>query len=100
MRFTHRVAILGLLCWLLSASNDADARGPITDDPDSMFNEAAEDIGFRYQTEFTGVAEEQLLELLESASRLIALADQPPPTLSALERMVRAGIRSPQVDRS
>ena len=92
MLFTHRVAVLGMIFWLLPASNDADARGALTDDPDSMFNEAARDIGFRYETEFTGVAEKPLRELLESASRLITLADQPPPTLAALERRVRADL--------
>lgn len=92
MRFTHRVAVPGVLCWLLLACNDAAARGALTDDPDSMFNGAAEDIGFRYQTDFTGVAEKPLLERLESASQLKTLAGQPPPTLAALERRVRSDL--------
>ena len=90
--FTHRVAMLAVVCWLLPASNDADARGAFTDDPDSMFNQAAQDSGFRYKAEFTGVDDKRLRELLESASQLMTLADRPPPTLASLERRVRADL--------
>ena len=92
MLIIHRVAIFGMVCLLLPAFNDADARGALTDDPDSVFNQAAQDIGFPYQTEFTGVDEKPLRELLESASQLISLKDRPPPTLAALERRVRADL--------
>ncbi|GMQ96198.1 MAG: autotransporter assembly complex family protein [Gammaproteobacteria bacterium] len=68
------------------------ARGALTDDPDNMFDQAAQDIGFRYETEFSGVDDNTLRKLLRSASRLVALEGQPPPTLAALERRVRGDL--------
>ena len=78
--------------WLLLAPGIANARGVIRDDPDSTLDQAAQDVGFRYRAEFTGVDEKPLLALLESASQLMTLADRPPPTLAALERRVRADL--------
>ena len=92
MLFSRRIAILGMASWLLLAPDIANARGAFTDDPDSMFIQAAQDIGFRYQATITGVDEKPLRKLLESASQLMTLKDRPPPTLAALERRVRADL--------
>jgi translocation and assembly module TamA len=90
--FARCVAILSMASWMLLAPGVATARGAFSDDPDSMFNQAAQDTGLRYQTEITGVDEKSLQTLLESASQLMTLADRPPPTLAALERRVRADV--------
>ena len=90
MRFTCRVALLAAGSWMLLMPGIGHARGALTDDPDRMFHQAAQDIGFRYETEFTGVGDRSLRKLLKSASRLVTLEDRPPPTLAALERRARS----------
>ncbi len=92
IRFTRRVAMVVAGSWMLLTPQAGHARGALTDDPDSMFHQAAEDIGFRYEAEFTGVDDRSLRQRLESASRLVTLEDQPPPTLAALERRVRSDL--------
>ena len=92
MRFTHRAAMFAVASSVLLAPHICDARGAFTDDPDSMFYQAGQDIGFRYRAEFTGVDDKSLEKLLESASQLMTLEDRPPPTLAALERRVRADL--------
>lgn len=77
---------------VLSTPHAADARGAFTDDPDSMFNQQAEESGIDYRTEFTGVEDERLEKLLESASQLKTLEDRPPPSLVALERRIRSDV--------
>jgi translocation and assembly module TamA len=78
--------------WMLLMPEVGHARGALTDDPDSMFDQSAQDIGFRYETEFSGVDDKTLRKLLRSASRLVTLEGQPPPTLAALERRVRGDL--------
>jgi translocation and assembly module TamA len=92
MRFTHGAVKLVVVSATFFAPHAADARGPLTEDPDSMFIQAAEDIGFRYRTKFTGIDDKPLRKLLESASQLVSLEGQPPLTLVALERRVRADL--------
>lgn len=92
MRFTHGAVMLVVVSATFFAPHAADARGPLTEDPDSMFIQAAEDIGFRYRTEFTGIDDKPLRKLLESASQLVSLEGQPPLTLVALERRARADL--------
>lgn len=85
----HARAALVVALWLLLAPGIAVARGALTDDPDSVFYEAAKDIGFGYRAQIAGVEDSELEKLLESASQLITLESQPPPTLAALERRAR-----------
>lgn len=92
MRFTHGAVMLVVVSATFFAPHAADARGPLTEDPDSMFIQAAEDIGFRYRTEFTGIDDKPLRKLLESASQLVSLEGQPPLTLAALERRARSDL--------
>jgi len=92
MRFTHGAVMLVVVSATFFAPHAANARGPLTEDPDSMFIQAAEDIGFRYRTEFTGIDDKPLRKLLESASQLVSLEGQPPLTLAALERRVRGDL--------
>ena len=89
MRFTHGAVMLVVLSGTLFPPPAVHARGAFTDDPDSMFYQAGADIGFRYETEFTGIDDKSLQKLLESASQLVSLEGRPPPTLAALERRVR-----------
>ena len=77
---------------MLAPATAAHARGALTDDPDSMFIESAEQSGTEYATEITGVKDASLLKRLESASQLIGLDDRPPPTLVALERRIRSDL--------
>ena len=92
MHFTLGAVMLVVAFGTLFAPHVVDARGAFTDDPDSVFYQAAQDIGFRYETEFSGVDDKTLRKLLRSASRLVTLEDQPPPTLAALERRVRGDL--------
>ncbi len=91
-RFTGRVAMLVAASWVLLVPATGHARGALTDDPDSVFYQAAQDIGFRYEAEFSGIDDKTLRKLLRSASRLVTLEGQPPPTLAALERRVRGDL--------
>lgn len=91
-RLSYAAVVLAAAAWTLLAPHAAHARGPLTDDPDSMFNEAAKQSGTRYVAEFTGVEDKSLLERLESASQLASLEDRPPPTLVALERRIRSDL--------
>ena len=92
MRFTHGAAMLVVVSATLFVPHAVHARGAFTDDPDSMFYQAGADIGFRYETKFTGIDDKALRKLLESASQLVSLEGQPPPTLAALERRVRGDL--------
>ena len=92
MRFTHGAVMLIVVSGTLFPPPAVHARGAFTDDPDSMFYQAGADIGFRYETEFTGIDDKSLQKLLESASQLVSLEGQPPPTLVALERRVRGDL--------
>ena len=73
MRFAHGAVMLVVSSMTLFAPHVVDARGALTDDPDSMFYQAAADIGFRYETKFTGIDDKSLRKLLESASQLVSL---------------------------
>lgn len=90
MRLTHTAVILTVVAWTCLSPHVVDARGPLTDDPDSVFNEAAKETGIQYRTDFTGVDDKALLKLLESTSQLMTLANRLPPTLVALERRARS----------
>lgn len=92
MPLTEFAAVLAVVAWIILLPRVADARGPLTDDPDSMFNQVPEDSGISYATEITGIEDESLLERLEAASQLVGLQDRPPPTLVALERRVRSDL--------
>ncbi len=92
MRFTHGAVMLVVVSAALFPAPAVHGRGAFTDDPDSMFNQAATDIGLRYETEFTGIDDKSLRKLLESASQLVSLEGQPPPTLAALERRARGDL--------
>ncbi len=92
MRFTHGAAMLVVVSATLFVPHAVHARGAFTDDPDSMFYQAAADIGLRYETELTGIDDKSLRKLLESASQLVSLEGRPPPTLAALERRVRGDL--------
>ncbi len=92
VRFIHRVAVLVAGSWMLLMPQIGHARGVWADDPDRVPYRPAQDIGFRYETEFTGVDDRSLRKPLKSASRLVTLEDQPPPTLTALERRVRSDL--------
>jgi translocation and assembly module TamA len=92
MRFTHGAVMLIVVSGTLFPPPAVHARGAFTDDPDSMFYQAGADIGFRYETKFTGIDDKSLRKLLESASQLVSLEGRPPPTLAALERRVRGDL--------
>jgi len=92
MPLTEFAAVLAVVAWIILLPRVADARGPLTDDPDSMFNQVPEDSGISYATEITGIEDGSLLERLEAASQLVGLQDRPPPTLVALERRVRSDL--------
>ena len=92
MRLLRFAAILVAVSALLSAPPAVQGRGAFTDDPDSMFNQQAEESGIDYRTEFTGIDDDRLEKLLESASQLETLEDRPPPSLVALERRVRSDV--------
>jgi len=92
MRLIHPAAIFAVMAWTFFASPAVNARGPLTDDPGSMFQQTAEETGIRYRAEFTGVEDKALLKLLKSASQLTTLAERPPPTLVALERRARSDV--------
>jgi hypothetical protein len=65
-RFTCRVAMLVAASWMLLMPGIGHAREAHADDPDSVFSQAAQDIGFRYETQFSGVDDKTLRTLLRS----------------------------------
>ena len=91
-RFLRSAAMLVAAFAAVSAHRLVDARGPLTDDPDSMFHQQAEESGVEYRTEIAGVEDRALGKLLESASQLVTLEDRPPPSVVALERRVLSDI--------
>ena len=92
MRLSRSAAMLVAVLTVLSTPHAAHTRGAFTDDPDSMFNQQAILSGLNYRTEFTGVEDERMEKLLESASQLKTLQDRPPPSLIALERRIRSDV--------
>lgn len=91
-RSLRSAAMLAVGIGVFSTGPPADARGPLTDDPDSMFLKQAEESGVDYVTVISGVDDGALEKLLEAASQLEGLEDRPPPSLVALERRVRSDV--------
>jgi len=89
---TYFAAILAVFALASFIPEAVHARGALTDEPDSMFNQTPQEGGIRYQVSFTGVEDKALLRLLESSSQLESLSGRPPPSLVALERRIRSDL--------
>ncbi len=91
IRSVRRGAICVVAAFALLIPCQSIARGPLTEDSDSNLKQAPSgESGVQYRAEISGVDDNSLENRLESASQLLSLEDQPPPTLAALERRARA----------
>lgn len=89
-RWRHGVALgLGAVVALSASSARAEAEPA---QPETPAEAKAPADGVRYRAEIRGVQEKKLAGLLESSSQLLALKDQRPPSLVALERRARGDI--------